>query len=70
MSEGQPLKAHVIDQSLNEPIVMSYYIIASFQSSSTDRPNFFHNHNDRLNLANQKPNTTVSLSPRMLEMEK
>ena len=25
---GQPMKAHVIDQSLNEFIVMSYYIIA------------------------------------------
>ena len=70
MSEGQPMKAQVIDQLLNESMAMSYYIIASCQSSSTDRPNFFHSHNDRLNLANQKPNTTVSLVPRMFEMEK
>ena len=29
MSVAQPMKAHVIDQSPNESIVMSYYLIPS-----------------------------------------
>ena len=57
MSSGQPMKAGVIDQSLNESIVMSYYLIPSINHQQLTGPISFHNHNDRLRLANQKPNT-------------
>ena len=55
MSVGQPMKAHVIDQSLNESIVMSYYIIPSVNHHQLTDLVSFYNCNDRL--ANQKPNT-------------
>ena len=67
MLVGQPIEAHIIDQSLNESIVMSYYIIAAVNHQLTDLISF-HNHNDRLRLANQNPNTTASLAPRILKM--
>ena len=53
---AQPIKAHVIGQSLNESIVMSYYLIPPINQASTGLI-YFHNCNDRLRLANQKPNT-------------
>ena len=55
------MKAHAIDQSLNKSIVMSYYIIAAVNHQLTDLISF-HNHNYRLRLANQNPNTTASLA--------
>ena len=68
MSVGQPMKAHVVDQSLNKSIVMSYYIIAAVNHHQLTGLISFHNHNDRLRLANQKPNTTASLAPKMFGM--
>ena len=65
------MKAHVIDQSLNESIVISYYIVAPVNHHQlTDLISFTmtDNHNDRLRLTNQKPNTTASLAPRMFGM--
>ena len=46
MSEGQPLKAHVIDQSLNESIVMGYCLLPPVDHQLTDLFSF-HNYNDR-----------------------
>ena len=66
-SVGQPMKAHIIENSLNESIVMSYYIIAAVNHQLTDLISF-HNHIDRLRLANQKPNTTASLAPKIFGM--
>ena len=68
MSEGQPKKAHVIDQSLNESIVISYYLIAPVNHHQLTDQISFHNYNDRLRLANQKPDTTASLASRMFGM--
>ena len=51
------MKAHVIDQSLNEFIVMSYYIIAVVNHHQLTDLISFHNCNERLRLANQKPKT-------------
>ena len=48
MSVGQPMKAHVIDQSLNESVVMSYYIIAPVNHHQLTDLISFHNHNDKL----------------------
>ena len=59
------MKAYVIDQSLNECIVMGYYIIAAANHHQLTDLISFHNHNDRLRLANQKPNRTASLASRM-----
>ena len=36
ISVAQSMKAHIIDQSLNESIVMSCYLNTTYQSSSTD----------------------------------
>ena len=52
-----PIKAHVIGQSLNESILMSYYLIPPINQHQLTDLISFHNHNDRLRLANQKPNT-------------
>ena len=68
ISEGQPMKAHVIDQSLNEYIVMSYYIMAAVNHHQLSDLISFYNSNDRLRLANQKTNTTASLSVKMFGM--
>ena len=68
MLVGQPIEAHVIDQSLNESIVMSYYIIAAVNHYQLTDLISFPNHNDRLRLANQNPNSTASLAPRMFGM--
>ena len=54
------MKAHVIDQLLNEFIVMSYYIIAAVNHQLNDLISF---HNDRLKLANQKPHKSSITSP-------
>ena len=54
MSSGQPMKAHVIDQSLNESIVMSYYLIPPINHHQLTDLVSFHNRNDRPRLANQK----------------
>ena len=51
------MKAHVIDQSLNESIVMSYYLIPPISHYQLTDIFPFHSYNDRLWLANQKPNT-------------
>ena len=68
MSVDQPMKAHVIDQSLNESIVMSYYIIPPVNYHQLTDLISFHNRNDRVRLANQKPNATASLAPRIFGM--
>ena len=62
------MKAYVIDQSLNESIVMSYYIIAAVNHHQLTDLISFPNHNDRMRLANQKPSTIASLAARMFEM--
>ena len=62
------MKAHVVDQSQNESNVISYFIIATVNHHQLTDLISFHNNNDRLRLANQKPNTTASLSPRMFGM--
>ena len=54
---ARPIKAHLIDQSLNEAIVMSYYLIKPINQHQLIGLIPFHNYNDRLRLANQKPNT-------------
>ena len=54
---AQPIKAYVIDQSLNEFIVMSYYLIPPINHHQLTELISFHNFNDRQRLANQKPNT-------------
>ena len=68
MLVGQPIKAHVIDRSPKKSIVMSYYIIAAVNHYQLTDLISFHNRNDRLRLANQNPNTTASLAPRVLKM--
>ena len=68
MLVGQPIKAHVIDQSPNKSIVMSYYIIAAVNHYQLTDLIAFHNRNDRLRLANRNPNTTASLASRIFEM--
>ena len=40
------MKAHVIDQSLNESIVMGYYLLPPVDHQLTDLFSF-HNYNDR-----------------------
>ena len=56
------MKAHVIDQSLNKSIVMSYYLIPSINQHQLTGLISFQNHNDRLRLANKKPNTNYIIS--------
>ena len=56
MSAAQSMKEHIIDQSLNEFIVMSYYLLPPVNHQLTDLFSF-HYYNDWLWLANQKPNT-------------
>ena len=68
ISSGQPMKAHVSDQSLNESIVMSYYIIAAVNHHQAADLISFHTHNNRLSLANQKPSTTASRAAKMFGM--
>ena len=51
------MKALVINQSLNEFIVMSHYIIPTINHHQLTDLISFLNYNDRLRLANQKPNT-------------
>ena len=54
------MKAHVIDKSLNESIVMSYYLIPPINHHRLTGLISFHS--DRLRVANQKPNTNYILS--------
>ena len=56
IAAAKPMEAHIIDQSLNEFIVMSYYLLPPVNHQLTDLFSF-HNYNDWLWLANQKPNT-------------
>ena len=58
----KPIKAHAIGQSLNEYIVMSYYLIPPVNHNQLTDLISFHNCNDRLQLANQKPNTNCITS--------
>ena len=53
----QPIKAQVIDQSLNESIVMIYYLIPPINQHQLTGLISFHNYNDQLRLANQRPDT-------------
>ena len=62
MSVAQPMKAHVIDQSLNESIVISYHLLPPANHHQLTGPFAFHKYNDRLCLANQKPNTNCITS--------
>ena len=43
MSVAQPMKAHVIDQSLNESIVMRYYLLPPVNHHQLADLFFFHN---------------------------
>ena len=61
--EPEPMKAHIIDQSLNGYIVMSYYLLPPVNHNQQAYLFFFHNFNDRLWLANQKPNTNSITNP-------
>ena len=62
MSAAQPMKANVIDQSLNESIVMSYYLLPPGNYHKLADVFYFYISNDRLPLANQKPNTNYIAS--------
>ena len=42
---AQPIKAHVIDQSLNESIAMSYYLITPINHHQLNGLISFHNYN-------------------------
>ena len=44
---AQPMKARIIDQSLNKSIVMSYYLLPPVNHQLTDLFSF-HNYNNRL----------------------
>ena len=57
LSAAKPMRAHVIDQSLNEFIMTSYYLLPLDNHCKLADLFSFHNYNDRLWLANQKPNT-------------
>ena len=57
-----PMKARVIDQSLNESIVMSYYLLPPGNYHKLADVFYFYISNDRLPLANQKPNTNYIAS--------
>ena len=59
---ARPIKAHLIDQSLNEAIVMSYYLIRPINQHQLTGLISIHNYNDRARLANQKPNTNYIIS--------
>ena len=54
MSVAQPMKAHVIDQTLNESIVMNYYLLPPVNHQLTY---FFFTITITDWLANHKPNT-------------
>ena len=60
------MKARVIDysqrHSLNECIVMSYYLLPPVNHHQQADLFSFHNYNDRLRLDNQKPNTSYIFS--------
>ena len=56
------MKEHVIDQSMNESFVMSYYLLPPVNHHQQADPFSFHNYNDRLWLVNQKPNTSYITS--------
>ena len=62
VTSPQPIKAHVIGQSLNESIVMSHYLIPTINRHQLTGLISFHNYNDILWLANQKPNTNYIAS--------
>ena len=62
MSAAKPMKEHVIDQSLNESIVMRYYLLPPVNHHQLADLFSFHNYNNRLWLANQKPNTNYITS--------
>ena len=51
------MKAQGIDQFLNESIGMSYYLLPPVNHHQLTELFGYHNYNDRLWLANQKPNT-------------
>ena len=53
MSVAKPMKAQVIDQSLNEFIVMSYYLIPPVNNHQQTELFSFSNYNDKLWLPNQ-----------------
>ena len=59
---AKPIKAHVIGQSLNEFIVMSRYLMPPINRHQLTGLISFHNYNNRLRLANQKPNTNYIIS--------
>ena len=59
---AQPIKARVIGQSLNEFIVMSHYLIPPINRHQLTGLISIHNYNNRLWLANQKPNTNYIIS--------
>ena len=59
---AQPIKAHVIGQSLNESIVMSHYLIPPINQHQLTGLITFHNYDDRNRPANQKPNTNYIVS--------
>ena len=51
------MKAHIIDQSLNESIVIGYYLLPPVNYHQLTDLFSFHNYDDRLRLANQNSNT-------------
>ena len=56
------MKAHVIAQSLNECIVMSYYLLPPVNHHQQANLFFYDKCNGRLRVANQKPNTNYIIS--------
>ena len=62
---SEPMKTHVIGQSLIECIVMSYYLLPPVNHHQQIDLFSYHNYNNRLRLANQKPNTNYIIIIRM-----
>ena len=58
MSVAQPIKTHIIDQSLNKSIVITCYLLSPVDHHQLTDLFSFHNHN----LANQEPNTNCVTS--------
>ena len=62
MSVAQPIKTHIIDQSLNKSIVITYYLLLPVNHHQLTDLFSFHNHSRRPCLANQEPNTNCVTS--------
>ena len=62
------MKAHVIGYSLNECVVMSYFLLPPVNYHQQADLLSYHNYNGWLWLANQKPNTNYIISQENVEI--